>query len=177
MWPGDGPDHDEVEGDDQDRPDRVVGQPSEVGQDADRCDDDGDGAGPGVAEELSHISGALRTSVLEELRGVRVVTQSQETVLQGPVADQADLIRMINRLQGLGVEPRGIRQLGDDATDPSGFPRPAPRQGRRCGGLRDPGSRPVRARGGLDLPRCALPRSSFRPCSAAPSPTPKNCSP
>ena len=45
MWPGDGPDHDEVKGDDQDRPDRVVGQPGEVGQDADRCDDDGDGAG------------------------------------------------------------------------------------------------------------------------------------
>ena len=73
--------------------------------------DDGDGV---------RVSGDRRASpsVLEELRGVRVVTQSLETVLQGPVADQAELIGMINRLQGLGVELRGIRQLGNDAADP-----------------------------------------------------------
>ena len=50
--------------------------------------------------------------MLEELGDVRVVTQSLETVLQGPVPDQAALIGIINRLQGLGVELRGVRQLG-----------------------------------------------------------------
>ena len=40
----------------------------------------------------------------------------------GPVADQAELIGMINRVQGLGVELRGIRQLGHDAADPPGIP-------------------------------------------------------
>ena len=75
-----------------------------------------------MAEELSHISGALRTSVLEELGGIRVVTQSLETVLQVPVADEAELIAMINRLQGRGAELRGSRQLGHDAADPPGVP-------------------------------------------------------
>src|SRR4029079_8962654 len=44
--PGEGPDHGEVEHDDHDGPDRVVGQPSEIRQDADRGDDDTQGAGP-----------------------------------------------------------------------------------------------------------------------------------
>ncbi len=68
------------------------------------------------------VAGALPPSVLAELRGVRVVTESLETVLQGPVVDQAELIGMLNRLQGLGVELRGIRQLGKDAADPPATP-------------------------------------------------------
>jgi len=68
------------------------------------------------------VSGALTQSVLEELGGVRVVAQSLETVLQGPVRDQAALIGIINRLQGLGVELRGVRQLGTAAASP-GPPR------------------------------------------------------
>jgi hypothetical protein len=58
------------------------------------------------------IAGALPTEVLEELEHLRVVTQSTETVLQGPVTDQAALIGIINRLQGLGIELREVRQLG-----------------------------------------------------------------
>ena len=58
------------------------------------------------------VSGALPPDVLDELGDVRVVTQSLETVLQGPVPDQAALIGIINRLQGLGVELRGVRELG-----------------------------------------------------------------
>jgi hypothetical protein len=68
-----------------------------------------------VMEFEIRVSGALPTSVLEELGSVRVVTQSLETVLQGPVPDQAALIGIINRLQGLGVELRGVRQLGGAA--------------------------------------------------------------
>ena len=57
------------------------------------------------------VSGAVPPSVLEELGGVQMVSQCLETVLQGPVLDQAALIGIINRLQGLGVELRGFRQL------------------------------------------------------------------
>ena len=64
------------------------------------------------------VSGALPQDVLTELGGVRVVTQSLETVLQGPVRDQAAPIGIINRLQGLGVELRGVRQLGTIAESP-----------------------------------------------------------
>ena len=58
------------------------------------------------------VVGVVPAELLEELDGVRVVTESVETVLQGSVADQAALIGMINRLQSLGVELREVRQLG-----------------------------------------------------------------
>ena len=58
------------------------------------------------------IAGALPSDVLEELEHLRIVTQSTETVLQGPITDQAALIGIINRLQGLGIELREVRQLG-----------------------------------------------------------------
>ena len=57
------------------------------------------------------VVGAVPAELLAELEGVQVVTQSVETVLQGSLADQAALIGMINRLQGLGVELREVRQL------------------------------------------------------------------
>jgi hypothetical protein len=58
------------------------------------------------------VAGVLPPDVLEELEHLRVVTQSTETVLQGPVTDQAALVGIINRLQGLGIELREVRQLG-----------------------------------------------------------------
>lgn len=58
------------------------------------------------------VAGVLPPDVLEELEHLRVVTRSTETVLQGPVADQAALVGIINRLQGLGIELREVRQLG-----------------------------------------------------------------
>ena len=64
------------------------------------------------------VSGAVPPSVLDELGGVWVARESWETVLQGPVLDQAALIGIINRLQGLGVDLRGLRQLGTVAGAP-----------------------------------------------------------
>jgi len=49
--------------------------------------------------------------VLEELENVHVVSQAVDTVLRGPVQDQAALIGIINRLHSWGIELRGIRQL------------------------------------------------------------------
>ena len=65
---------------------------------------------PGVEFEI-RVAGPVPADVLEELENVRVVTESFETVLRGPVQDQAALIGIINRLQGGGIELRGIRQL------------------------------------------------------------------
>lgn len=59
--------------------------------------------------------GVLPACVLDELEGVRVVTRSLETVLQGPVPDQPALIGIIDRLQGLGVE---LRWSGNSAPAP-----------------------------------------------------------
>ena len=78
--------------------------------------DDGDGV---------RVSGGRRATSERAWRnsaGSGWSPQSLETVLQGPVVDQAELIGMLNRLQGLGVELRGIRQLGKDAADPPATP-------------------------------------------------------
>jgi len=57
------------------------------------------------------VAGAVSAGVLEELGNVRVLTQSVKTVLRGAVPDQAALMAVINRLQGLGIELCGLRQL------------------------------------------------------------------
>ena len=57
------------------------------------------------------VAGRLPADVLEELEDVRVITQDVETVMRGPVRDQAALIGIINRLQGLGIELRALRQI------------------------------------------------------------------
>ena len=71
------------------------------------------------------VAGRLPADVLEELEDVRVITQDVETVMRGPVRDQAALIGIINRLQGQGLELRGVRQIGvgqalPSARDPGG---------------------------------------------------------
>jgi hypothetical protein len=57
------------------------------------------------------VAGSVPATVLEELRDVRLVTESVETLLRDPVRDQAELVGIINRLQGWGIELRGVRQL------------------------------------------------------------------
>ena len=57
------------------------------------------------------VAGPVPADVLDELRDVQVVTESVETLLRGPVRDQAELVGIINRLHGWGIEVRGVRQL------------------------------------------------------------------
>lgn len=66
------------------------------------------------------VAGSVPASVLEELEDVRVITHSVETVLRGPVLDQAALIGIIIRLQGCGIELHAVRQLEPDEVPPSG---------------------------------------------------------
>ncbi len=71
-----------------------------------------------VAEFEIRVAGAVPADVLVELDGVRVITESVETVLHGPVADQAALVGIINHLQGLGIEVRAVRQMAPAASVP-----------------------------------------------------------
>ena len=57
------------------------------------------------------VAGPVPASVLEELEHIEVVSEAVDTVLRGPVQDQAALVGIINRLQSWGIELRGIRQL------------------------------------------------------------------
>ena len=57
------------------------------------------------------VVGRVPAEVLDELDNIQVVTESVDTVLRGPVQDQAALVGIINRLQGWGIELRGIRKL------------------------------------------------------------------
>ena len=57
------------------------------------------------------VAGAVPGGLLQEFGNVRVLTQSVKTVLRGAVPDQAALMAVINRLQGLGIELCGLRQL------------------------------------------------------------------
>jgi hypothetical protein len=87
------------------------------------------------------VAGPVPADVLEELRDVRVAAESVDTVLRGPVRDQAELVGIINRLQDWGIELRAVRQLapGDAAS-----PREEPTVGcRPRDDLRDKGSHDV----------------------------------
>ena len=67
------------------------------------------------------VAGSVPASVLEEIDDVRIVSHSVQTVLRGPVPDQAALIDIIDRLQGWGIDVHAIRQLAP-APDPSPGP-------------------------------------------------------
>jgi hypothetical protein len=59
------------------------------------------------------VAGEVPEQVLADLQDAHFVPCGVETVLHGPVADQAALIGIINRLQMLGVELREVRQIAD----------------------------------------------------------------
>jgi hypothetical protein len=57
------------------------------------------------------IKGRLSDSLLAAFEGMRASVQPVETVLYGPVQDQAALYGLLNRIQSLGLELVEIRQL------------------------------------------------------------------
>ncbi len=70
------------------------------------------------------VSGAVPDSVLTEIDAAHVVVEPVQTVLRGPVADQAALHGIINRLQRLGLDLIEVRRItsvppsSDDLTLP-----------------------------------------------------------
>ena len=57
------------------------------------------------------VAGPVSAQVLADLQDAHIVRRGMETVLQGPVQDQAALVGIINWLQMLGVELREVRQI------------------------------------------------------------------
>ena len=60
------------------------------------------------------VSGLVPPSLLAEIEGVHVVVEPVQTVLRGPVTDQAALHGIINRLQRLGLDLIEVRRLSDE---------------------------------------------------------------
>ncbi len=63
------------------------------------------------------VTGPVSAQVLADLQDAHIVRRGVETVLQGPVEDQAALVGIINRLQLLGVELREVRQIAATGGD------------------------------------------------------------
>ena len=59
------------------------------------------------------VSGVVPESVLVELEGVHALVEPVQTILRGPVADQAALHGIINRLQRVGLELIEMRRVAD----------------------------------------------------------------
>lgn len=57
------------------------------------------------------VSGVVPDAVLAEIEGVRVVLEPVQTVIRGPVLDQAALHGIINRLQRLGLDLIEVRRI------------------------------------------------------------------
>ena len=68
----------------------------------------------GPLEYEIRVSGLVPESLLAEIEGVQVVVEPVQTVMRGPVLDQAALHGIINRLQRLGLDLIEVRRLTDD---------------------------------------------------------------
>jgi hypothetical protein len=78
-----------------------------------------------VFEYEIRVSGLVPESVLIEMEGAQVVVEPVQTIIRGPVLDQAALHGIVNRLQRLGLDLIEVRRLTDgfgleqDSQDPS----------------------------------------------------------
>jgi hypothetical protein len=58
-----------------------------------------------------HIKGRVSEQLLSAFEGMDASVQSMETVLRGPVLDQAALHGLLDRVQALGLELIEVRRL------------------------------------------------------------------
>lgn len=63
------------------------------------------------------VAGEVPAHVMADLQDAQFVHRGVETVLHGPVEDQAALVGIINWLQMLGVELREVRQVAATSRD------------------------------------------------------------
>ena len=61
-----------------------------------------------------HIKGRVSEQLLGAFEGMDATVQSVETVLRGPVLDQAALHGLLDRIQALGLELVEVRRLPED---------------------------------------------------------------
>jgi hypothetical protein len=67
-------------------------------------------------EYVFHLRGRIREALLADLEGMSVDFEAGETLLHGPVADQAAFCAIIGRLQCLGVDLVEVRPLVKEST-------------------------------------------------------------
>ncbi|HEY3828663.1 MAG TPA: hypothetical protein VGL57_05655 [Solirubrobacteraceae bacterium] len=64
-----------------------------------------------------HIKGRVSEQLLSVFEGMEASEQSVETVLRGPVSDQAALHGLLDRIQALGLELIEVRRLSEPSED------------------------------------------------------------
>jgi hypothetical protein len=67
---------------------------------------------PGASYEI-RIRGRVTEPLLSSFEGMTSAHEPVETVLHGPVRDQAELHGLIDRIQALGLELIEVRRLPD----------------------------------------------------------------
>ena len=72
----------------------------------------------GLTYEI-RIRGRVGEVVASAFVGFDVSTRNVETVLSGPVADQAELFTVLAQLQSFGFELVDVRQLAPPPTEPA----------------------------------------------------------
>jgi hypothetical protein len=73
--------------------------------------------GDGGSYEI-RVKGRLSDSLAAAFEGMRASVEPVETVLHGPVQDQAALYGLLHQIQALGLELVEVRRLPDPPRDP-----------------------------------------------------------
>lgn len=73
------------------------------------------GRHPKLLDFEIRVTGRVPADVLDDIPGARLVARPVETILHGPVADQAALHRLVNRLQALGLDLLELRRISPSA--------------------------------------------------------------
>jgi len=63
------------------------------------------------------VRGRLSPSVLASFQGLSASVEPVETILSGPVADQAALYAVLSRVQSLGLELIEVRRVAASGSD------------------------------------------------------------
>jgi hypothetical protein len=63
-----------------------------------------------------HIKGRVSEQLLSAFEGMDATVESAETVLRGPVLDQAALHGLLDRVQALGLELIEVRRVPEPST-------------------------------------------------------------
>ena len=64
------------------------------------------------------VRGRLSDSLVAAFEGLQASVEPVETVLHGPVQDQAELYGLLDRIQSLGLELVEVRRLPDTPEEP-----------------------------------------------------------